>query len=83
MLPVMLAAESGPEPTHLPSALSVDAPCCELALPAGTLRISGKLMPELLKILIREMQGGHRKGNLIFLATHSNACIQQGRGKLI
>ncbi len=28
--------------------------CCELALPAGTLRISGKLTPELLQTLIRE-----------------------------
>lgn len=60
MLPVMLTAESGPEPTHLPSALSDDAPCCELVLPAGTLRISGKLTPALLQMLIREMQGESR-----------------------
>ncbi|HCC3327939.1 TPA: transposase [Salmonella enterica] len=59
MLPVTLAAEPGPEPTHPPSVLS-DAPCCELVLPAGTLRISGKLTPELLQMLIREMQGGCR-----------------------
>lgn len=57
MLPVMFAAESGPEPTHPPSVLNDDAPCCELVLPAGTLRISGKLTPELLQMLIREMQG--------------------------
>lgn len=57
MLPVILAAESGPEPTHPPSVLSDDAPCSELVLPAGTLRISGKLTPELLRILIYEMQG--------------------------
>ncbi|KAB0541674.1 IS66 family insertion sequence element accessory protein TnpB, partial [Pantoea stewartii subsp. stewartii] len=37
-----------------------DAPCCELVLPAGTLRISGKLTPELLQMLIREMQGSSR-----------------------
>ncbi|WP_370456156.1 IS66-like element accessory protein TnpA [Serratia sp. SRS-8-S-2018] len=57
ILPVMLAAGTGPEPTHPPSVLSDDAPCCELVLPAGTLRISGKLTPELLQMLIREMQG--------------------------
>lgn len=60
MLPVTLAAKSGPEQTHPPSVLSDDAPCCELVLPAGTLRISGKLTPELLLMLIREMQGGYR-----------------------
>lgn len=60
MLPVMLTPESGPEQTHPPSVLSDDAPCCELVLPAGTLRISGKLSPELLQMLIREMQGGCR-----------------------
>ncbi len=60
MLPVTLAAESGPEQTHPPSVQSDDAPCCELVLPAGTLRISGKLTPELLQVLIREMQGGSR-----------------------
>lgn len=57
MLPVMLAAESRPEQTHPPSVQSNDTPCCELVLPAGTLRISGKLTPELLQMLIREMQG--------------------------
>lgn len=60
MLPVMLTPESGPEQSHPPSVLSDDAPCCELVLPAGTLRISGKLTPELLQTLIREMQGGCR-----------------------
>jgi transposase len=60
MLPVTLAAESGPEQTHPPSVQSDDAPCCELVLPAGTLRISGKLTPERLQVLIREMQGGSR-----------------------
>ncbi|HCM9621384.1 TPA: transposase [Enterobacter cloacae subsp. cloacae] len=60
MLPVTLAAESGPEQPHPPSVQSDDAPCCELVLPAGTLRISGKLTPELLQMLIREMQGGCR-----------------------
>nr|WP_249218005.1 IS66-like element accessory protein TnpA [Pantoea dispersa] len=60
MLPVMLTPESGPERTHPPSVLSDDAPCCELVLPAGTLRISGKLTSELLQTLIREMQGGCR-----------------------
>ncbi len=60
MLPVMLTAGSSTEPAHLPSALNDHARCCELVLPAGTLRISGKLTPELLQTLIREMQGGSR-----------------------
>lgn len=60
MLPVTLAAESGPEQAHPPSVQSDNVPCCELVLPAGTLRISGKLTPELLQTLIREMQGGSR-----------------------
>lgn len=60
MLPVTLAAESGSEPVHPPSVQSDDTPGCELVLPAGTLRISGKLTPELLQMLIREMQGGCR-----------------------
>lgn len=57
MLPVALTPESGPEQAHPPSVLSDDVPCCELVLPTGTLRISGKLTPELLQMLIREMQG--------------------------
>lgn len=60
MLPVTLAAESGPEQVHPPSVQSDDVPCCELALPTGTLRISGKLTPEQLQTLIRKMQGGSR-----------------------
>ncbi len=60
MLPVALADESGPGQAHPPSVQSDDAPCCKLVLPAGTLRISGKLTPELLQTLIREMQGGSR-----------------------
>lgn len=58
MLPVQLATDPGPEQAHPPSTQGDDAPCCELVLPAGTLRISGKLTPELLQTLIREMQGG-------------------------
>lgn len=53
----MLAAVPGPGPAHPSSAQGDDAPCCELILPAGTLRISGKLTSELLQMLIREMQG--------------------------
>lgn len=60
MLPVTLAAESGHEQAHPLSVQSDDVPCCELVLPAGTLRISGKLTPDLLQTLIREMQGGSR-----------------------
>lgn len=36
---------------------SDDAPCCELVLPAGTIRISGKLTPELLQTVA----AGHDK----------------------
>lgn len=60
MLPVTLAAESGPGQPHPLSVQSDDTPCCELVLPAGTLRISGKLTQELLQTLIREMQGSSR-----------------------
>lgn len=34
-----------------------EAHCCELILPAGTLRISGALTPALLRMLITEMKG--------------------------
>ncbi|MCV5348787.1 IS66 family insertion sequence element accessory protein TnpB, partial [Escherichia coli] len=34
-----------------------DSLCCELVLPAGTLRLKGKLTPALLQTLIREMKG--------------------------
>ncbi|HAX4907267.1 TPA: IS66 family insertion sequence element accessory protein TnpB, partial [Escherichia coli] len=33
-----------------------DSLCCELVLPAGTLRLKGKLTPALLQTLIREMK---------------------------
>lgn len=59
MLPVTLTAESGPG-AQTPPTQRDGVPCCELVLPVGTLRISGKLTPELLQILIREMQGGCR-----------------------
>ncbi|QZN96679.1 IS66-like element accessory protein TnpA [Symbiopectobacterium purcellii] len=60
MLPVTLTAESDLDLAQTPPIQSDYALCCELVLPAGTLRISGKLTPELLQILIREMQGGCR-----------------------
>lgn len=31
--------------------------CCELVLPAGTLRLKGELTPVLLQTIIREMKG--------------------------
>lgn len=34
-----------------------DSLCCELVLPAGTLRLKGELTPALLQTLIREMKG--------------------------
>ncbi len=55
---VTLTATERPASPLTPSA--EESPCSELVLPAGTLRISGKLTPELLQTLIREMQGGCR-----------------------
>ncbi|EBT9452944.1 IS66 family insertion sequence element accessory protein TnpB, partial [Salmonella enterica] len=34
-----------------------DSLCCELVLPAGTLRLKGELTPAILQSLIREMKG--------------------------
>ncbi|MGA5940374.1 hypothetical protein ACPB0Q_24690, partial [Escherichia coli] len=34
-----------------------DSLCCELVLPAGTLRLKGELTPALLQTLIREIKG--------------------------
>ncbi|MDP1189062.1 IS66 family insertion sequence element accessory protein TnpB, partial [Klebsiella pneumoniae] len=34
-----------------------DSLCCELVLPAGTLRLKGELTPALLQSLIREKKG--------------------------
>lgn len=55
LIPVTLTATERPVSPLTPSA--EESPCCELVLPAGTLRINGKLTPELLQMLIREMQG--------------------------
>ncbi|HAK5377488.1 TPA: IS66 family insertion sequence element accessory protein TnpB, partial [Salmonella enterica] len=61
LLPVTLT----PEPDNkIPAPVQVeqintppDSLCCELVLPAGTLRLKGKLTPALLQTLIREMKG--------------------------
>lgn len=58
LIPVTLTATERAVSPLTPSA--EESPCCELVLPAGTLRISGKLTPELLQMLIREMQGACR-----------------------
>ncbi|EPF0317368.1 IS66-like element accessory protein TnpA [Enterobacter chuandaensis] len=58
LIPVTLTTTERPVNPLTPSA--EESPCCELVLPAGTLRISGKLTPELLQTLIREIQGGCR-----------------------
>ncbi len=63
LLPVTLT----PEPDNkIPAPVQVeqtdtppDSLCCELVLPAGTLRLKGELTPALLQTLIREMKGGH------------------------
>lgn len=58
LIPVTLTATERAVSPLTPSA--EESPCCELVLPAGTLRISGKLTPELLQMLIQEMQGACR-----------------------
>lgn len=58
LLPVTLTTSDRPGGLPVPS--TEEPPCCELVLPAGTLRIRGTLTPELLQMLIREMKGGQR-----------------------
>ncbi len=48
----MPAPARRPEQINTPS----DSLCCELVLPAGTLRLKGKLTPALLQTLIREIK---------------------------
>ncbi|EHR8284123.1 transposase [Escherichia coli] len=63
--PVLLPVTLTPEPDNkTPTPVQVkqtDTPpdnlCCELVLPAGTLRLKGELTPALLQTLIREMKG--------------------------
>ncbi|EFN3316030.1 transposase, partial [Shigella flexneri] len=52
-MPALLPVTLTPEQINTPS----DSLCCELVLPAGTLRLKGKLTPALLQILIREIKG--------------------------
>lgn len=53
LFPVTLTTTDRPVSPLIPSAEA--SPCCELVLPAGTLRIRGTLTPELLQMLVREM----------------------------
>ncbi len=62
LLPVTLTPEPDnkiPAPAQEPEQINTpsDSLCCELVLPAGTLRFKGKLTPALLQTLIREMKG--------------------------
>ncbi|MEM6246923.1 IS66-like element accessory protein TnpA, partial [Acinetobacter baumannii] len=62
LLPVTLTPEPDnkiPAPAQEPEQINTpsDSLCCELVLPAGTLRLKGKLTPALLQTLIREMKG--------------------------
>ncbi|HHU3266295.1 TPA: hypothetical protein ACUAKB_005171, partial [Escherichia coli] len=50
---ISLALTQIPEQINTPP----DSLCCELVLPAGTLRLKGELTPALLQTLIREMKG--------------------------
>ncbi|EPT1186035.1 IS66-like element accessory protein TnpA, partial [Escherichia coli] len=61
-LPVTLTPEPDnkiPAPAQEPEQINTpsDSLCCELVLPAGTLRLKGKLTPALLQTLIREIKG--------------------------
>lgn len=58
LLPVTLTPEPDnkiPAPAQEPEQINTpsDSLCCELVLPAGTLRLKGKLKPALLQTLIR------------------------------
>ncbi|HBN2077710.1 TPA: IS66 family insertion sequence element accessory protein TnpB, partial [Escherichia coli] len=62
LLPVTLTPEPDNKiPVPAPESEQINTPtdslCCELILPAGTLRLKGKLTPALLQTLIREMKG--------------------------
>ncbi|SUF94484.1 IS66 family transposase orfA [Salmonella enterica] len=64
-MPALLPVTLTPEPDNkIPAPVQVeqtdtpsDSLCCDLVLPAGTLRLKGKLTPALLQTLIREMKG--------------------------
>ena len=63
--PVLLPVTLTPEPDNkIPAPVQAeqintptDSLCCELVLPAGTLRLKGELTLALLQTLIREMKG--------------------------
>ena len=62
LIPVTLTPEPDnkiPAPAQEPEQINTpsDSLCCELVLPAGTLRLKGELTPALLQTLIREMKG--------------------------
>lgn len=64
LLPVTLTPEPDnkiPAPVQIPEQINTlsDSLCCELVLPAGTLRLKGELTPALLQTLIREMKGSN------------------------
>ncbi|KIH18989.1 transposase, partial [Escherichia coli] len=64
-MPALLPVTLTPEPDNkIPAPVQVeqtdtpsDSLCCELVLPAGTLRLKGKLTLALLQTLIREIKG--------------------------
>ncbi|HAK1939290.1 TPA: transposase, partial [Salmonella enterica] len=64
-MPALLPVTLTPEPDNkIPAPVQAeqtdtpsDSLCCELVLPAGTLRLKGELTPALLQTLIREMKG--------------------------
>ncbi len=65
-MPALLPVTLTPEPDNkIPAPVlqseQTDTPsgslCCELVMPAGTLRLKGELTPALLQTIIREMKG--------------------------
>ncbi|EAV2405933.1 hypothetical protein EYJ44_14925 [Salmonella enterica] len=59
LLPVSIVPPSA-APAHLTVPLPVDALCCEVVLPTGTVKLHGAVTPALLRVLLNELKGGSR-----------------------
>ncbi|HCL4786689.1 TPA: transposase, partial [Salmonella enterica] len=59
LLPVSIVPPPvAPAPMTAPS--PADVPCCEVALPGGTIKLHGTVTPALLQVLLSELKGGSR-----------------------